>query len=255
MALVKKKKIVRKIKNTDSPEKLVPIAAYPMLLHKLREASLEVRAGDNWIRGLGDQNILQLYDMITNGIMDEIIVETARAEWHCPVSVVSRADMAAIKLFRGRIIKHTVHELQPTTEEEKKFRKGYISKARKLLSEFDVIAAAIELVKEQQRRVYMGMDEEVLDERLNSQVSAEISTLNRMLHELITKLQSIGFIEEKPVEHILTMNEQFGSALDLITKTGQNRMLSITSNFMSKLNECCVEMEVGQDGTFVPANQ
>lgn len=246
-----KKEELREQEKYDTP---IPVDAYPILLHKLRETSLLVRSGDNWIRGLSDKNILTLYDLIIKGTPDEIILEHARASWNCPVSVEENADRASIRLFRNKIIGNTVHSLQAVTPDEKKFRKTFIDKARSLLKTFDPISEMISIVQEQKRRVQMGMDQELLAESLSPMVSSEISSYNRMLHDLVSKLQSIGLIEEKPVEQVLHMNTTFNSVVELVAKTEHNKMLSIASDFMAKVDELAIEMEVNKDGTFTPVN-
>lgn len=248
----KKQKIDKQIEleKDERSGNVIPVDAYPMLLHKLRETSLLVRSGDNWIRGLSDRNILALYDLIIKGMPDELIIEHARNAWNCPVCVEENADRASIRLFRNKIIGDTVHSLQAVTTEEKKFRKNFVDKARTLLRKFDPIAEMISIVQEQKRRVQMGLDQELLSEALSPMVSSEISSYNRMLHELVSKLQSIGLIEEKPVEQVLHMNTTFNSVVELVAKTDNNKMLSIASDFMSKIDELAIEMEVSKDGTF-----
>ena len=243
------------LKKEEKYGTVVPVDAYPMLLHKLRETSLTVRSGDNWIRGLSDKNILSLYDLIIKGTPDEIIIEHAKNAWNCPVSIFENADRASIRLFRNKIVGNTVHSLQAVTLEEKKFRKNFVDKARSLLRQFDPIAEMISVVQEQKRRVQMGMDQELLAESLSPMVSSEISSYNRMLHDLVSKLQSIGLIEEKPVEQVLHMNTTFNSVVELVAKTGENKMLSIASDFMSKVDELAIEMQVNKDGTFTQVEE
>lgn len=257
MALVKK--ITKKQKEQklqalkkDTP---VPVAAYPILLHKLREISLQVRGGDNWIRGLSDKNILALYDLIIKGTQEEIILENARSVWNSPVDLLCNADKASLRLFRSKVIGSTIHSLQAVTPDEKKFRKQFVDKARSLLKTFDPIVEMIEIVQEQKRRVQIGMDAEIVSGTLSSQTSTEIGAYNRMLHELVTKLQSIGLIEEKPVEQVINMNTTFTSVVDLVATTGENKMLSIASKFMSQIDDCIVEMEVSKDGSFNPVEK
>lgn len=252
MALVKKitkKQKEQKLQSlkTETP---IPVDAYPMLLHKLREASLQVRGGDNWVRGLSDKNILALYDLIIQGTQEEIILENARTVWSAPVDILCNADRASLRLFRSKVIGSTVHSLQAVTPEEKKFRKQFVDRARSLLKTFDPIAEMIDIVQEQKRRVQIGMDAEIVSGALSSQTSVEIGSYNRMLHDLVTKLQSIGLIEEKPVEQVINMNTTFTSVVDLVATTGENKMLSIASKFMSQIDDCIVEMEVSKDGSF-----
>lgn len=255
------KKVVKKsIKNLDALDKNEAvkdisdtdkaIAAYPHLLHKLREISLMVRGGDNWIRAVADNHLISIHDFMLNGVHPEVIVEKAR-KWGYYVSLESKSDIAAVKLFKKLLIKGTVNELEPVTPEEKKFRKAFKTRALALTEELDPIALLVETVKIQRDRVHMGHDAEIADEKLNPYLTQEITTLNRMTHDLIDKLQRIGVIQEKPIEHVVQMQGNFNSVMELVTTEGQNRMLDVADKFLKIIKDDVIELEVSDDGSFV----
>ena len=97
----------------------------------------------------------------------------------------------------------------------------------------------------------MGLDNEIVEDKINPSVSAELSTLNRMTHELIEKFQRLGLIEEKPLEQILQVNGTFNSVISMISKTNSaDKMIGIANDFLSQLEDSVVEMEAKEDGTF-----
>lgn len=248
------KRVVRKkiIKKTIQKEPPTPVvAAYPILIHKLREMSFQIRGGDNWIRSISDKHLLELYDLIIKDKHTDVILEHARSSWNYPVSMTQRADVASIKLFKSKALHSSIHGLNPITDDEKTIRKQFMTRARTLLNQFDPIAELVAICQEQKRRVQMGLDNEIVDDKINPSVSAELSTLNRMTHELIEKFQRLGLIEEKPLEQILQVNGTFNSVISMISKTNSaDKMIGIANDFLSQLEDSVVEMEAKEDGTF-----
>lgn len=244
-----KKKTIKKTIQKAQPNPVV--AAYPILLHKLREMSFQIRGGDNWIRSISDKHLLELYDLVITDKDTDVILEHARTAWNYPVSIRNKADKASMMLFRTKALNSSVHGLNPITEDEKTIRKQFMTRARTLLNQFDPIAELVAIAQEQKRRVQMGLDNEVVEDKLNPSVSGELTTLNRMVHELITKFQSMGLIQEKPLEQVLHINGTFNSVIDLISKSNsQDKMIGIANDFLSQLEDSVVEMTQKPDGTF-----
>lgn len=253
MTRLARKRIIKKATGLREDKKNVPVptAAYPMLVHKLREISFGIRGGDNWIRSVSDKHLLDLFDLIKEDLPADVIVMQARAKWNYPVSISCTADLAAVKLFKSKTLATTVHGLNPVSTEEKTIRKHFMTRARSLLNQLDPIGELVAVVQEQKRRVQMGLDQEVVDEKINPSVSAEISQLNRMLHELVDKFQRMGLIEEKPIEQVLHLNGTFNSVIDLISKTGsQDKMIGIANEFLANIEDSVVELKVNKDGVF-----
>lgn len=254
------KKVIKKaIKNKDSETKAelvrsIPdtdksVIAYPMLVKRLRDVTLLVRGGDTWIRLVSDAHLISIYEYLQGGMHSEVVVEKARS-WGYFVNPSNKSDVAAVTLFKKQVIRGTIHELDPQTQDEKEIRKGFQSRVMRLMQEVDPIALLVETVKIQRERVMMGHDIEVADEKINPMLSAEITTLNRMTSDLIDKFQRLGIMPEKPIEHVVTLNKEFNNVLDVLDTGGQNRMLTIAEKFLKSIPSAVVEMEVNDDGTF-----
>lgn len=235
----------------ESGQSNPPVAAYPVLLHKLREMVFHIRSGDNWIRSISDAHLLKLYEFVMEDKTPEAMITYAKSTWNYPVNIKYNADMAAIKLFKAKVLQSSCHGLNPITEDEKTIRKQFMQRARSLMNQFDPIAEMVAVAQEQKRRVQMGLDQEIVDDKLNSTVSMELQTYNRMVHDLVEKFQRMGLIAEKPMEQVLQINGTFNSVIDLISKAGsQDKMLGIANDFLSKLEDSVVEMRVSDDGAY-----
>ena len=257
----KGKKIIKKSISQKPPEEKAEIVhglpdtdkstlAYPILVKRLRDIALIVRGGDNWIRQISDSHLITVHDLLLRGVHPEIITEKARM-WGYYVSPTNKSDLAAVTLFKKQLIKGTIHEIDPQTPDELKIRKGIQTRALQLMNDLDPIALMVETVKIQRERVLMGHDAEIADEQLNHMLSAEIATLNRMTSDLIDKFQRLGIMPEKPIEHVVTLNNDFSGVMSVLGTDGQNKMLSIAEKFLKGVSSAVVEMEVDADGNFV----
>lgn len=206
----------------------------------------------SWLRYLPDKRLAELYHRLRHGQAPVVLAKVAQEEWNVMKLSDPKSLARAIRDFRNRFVSKAelVDVSQPPNKDKKDAVLVLRKRGQRIADKLDDLGVLRWAILEHAER-YAELREK------EGKLRMPLKMTNPAFKELVSGIEryvrlqmDLGLRDSKPSEFNINLKHKFDGILgNLLTGDG-TPMLDATANFIDKLEEEVLSMELNSDGSY-----